>query len=272
MKAASVRRRLGRLLPSGDPAVAGMKETDLPAFQAIPQGYRHGRSIRDGYARGWGLEFGDLKARVAEDPLYRDAVDLAQGRTIQAEANRMNIFLLLKFFVGKLPPGAMVEFGAFKGGSAIFMARICAALHPGTQVYAFDTFAGMPQTDRTIDAHNANDFADVDFDELQAYVSSVGLRNLHLVRGTFEETAPQVLPEVGAIRLCHIDCDIRSAVLYSYEASLPHMVPGGYLVFDDALYSSCLGATEIVEDVLIRRDGLNSEQIYPHFVFRAGMP
>jgi hypothetical protein len=47
------------------------------------------------------------------------------------------------------------------------------------------------------------------------------------------------------------------------------MVPGGYMVFDDATYSSCLGATEAVETLAIRRDGLNSEQIYPHFVFRS---
>jgi hypothetical protein len=49
------------------------------------------------------------------------------------------------------------------------------------------------------------------------------------------------------------------------------MVPGGYLVFDDATVSSCLGATEAVEQILIRRDGLSSEQIFPHFVFRSGL-
>ena len=31
-------------------------------------------------------------------------------------------------------------------------------------------------------------------------------------------------------------------------------------------------ATEAVENLLIRRDGLNSEQIYPHFVFRSLHP
>jgi hypothetical protein len=25
---------------------------------------------------------------------------------------------------------------------------------------------------------------------------------------------------------------------------------------------------EVVEDLVIKRDGLNSEQVYPHFVFR----
>jgi hypothetical protein len=47
------------------------------------------------------------------------------------------------------------------------------------------------------------------------------------------------------------------------------MANGGYVAFDDAHTSSCLGATEAVEDLVIRGDGLNCEQIWPHFVFRA---
>jgi hypothetical protein len=137
------------------------------------------------------------------------------------------------------------------------------------QVYAFDTFAGMPETDADIDAHRAGDFKEVNYEELQDYIAEIGLANLKLVRGLFDETAPGALPAVGTIRLTHIDCDIRSAIAYSYDASRPYMVPGGYIVLDDALFSSCLGATEVVEDLMIRRDGLNSEQIYPHYVFRA---
>ncbi len=78
-----------------------------------------------------------------------------------------------------------------------------------------------------------------------------------------------MLERAGKVALAHIDCDILPSVRYSYEAVRPHMVEGGYLVFDDATMSSCIGATEAVEDLLIRRDGLNSEQIHPHFVFRA---
>jgi len=77
------------------------------------------------------------------------------------------------------------------------------------------------------------------------------------------------MEQAGKISLAHIDCDIAPAVKYSYEGVRPFMVDGGYMVFDDATVSSCIGATEVVEDLLIRRDGLNSEQIWPHFVFRA---
>lgn len=241
----------------------------LKALLSIPPNYRNGRSIRDGHVRGTGLQFGNLKNLIANDPLYQEALSIAAGRTIQYEENRMNIFLLMKFFFGNLPSGHIVEFGSFRGGSAIFMAKVCSILHPGMNVYAFDTFAGMPQTDSNIDAHRAGDFKDVDFDELNEYINSLGLTNLKLIRGMFEDTAPTALATIDGIRMAHIDCDIRSAVAYSYSASLPKMVPGGYIVFDDAIFSSCLGATEVVEDLVIRRDGLNSEQVYPHFVFRA---
>jgi hypothetical protein len=50
------------------------------------------------------------------------------------------------------------------------------------------------------------------------------------------------------------------------------MVDGGYIIFDDATTSTCIGATEVVEDLIIRRDGLNSEQAWPHFVFRTFQP
>lgn len=34
------------------------------------------------------------------------------------------------------------------------------------------------------------------------------------------------------------------------------------------MVADCLGAAEAMEDLLIRRDGLNSEQVFPHYVFR----
>jgi len=92
------------------------------------------------------------------------------------------------------------------------------------------------------------------------------------VKGLFEETAPALLAASPGVALSHIDCDIKSAVVFSYKACKPKMVTGGYYVFDDSVAPSCLGATEAVEEAVIQGDGLLSEQIYPHHVFRAGLP
>ncbi len=240
---------------------------------------RKGRSVKDGYARGWGLEYGGMREAVLADPIYTEAVSLAQGRTIQTEPCRMNLFLLAKYFLPKLleqsssGSGSIFEFGSFRGGSAIFLAAVCRCLGLNVRVYGLDTFAGMPPTDKNVDAHNAGDFSGVDLAELRAYVSECGLADsLEFVQGTFEETAPAALAGAAPLLLAHIDCDIRPSVAYAYEAVRPWMVPGGYVVFDDAHSSGCLGATEVVEDLVIRRDGLNCEQIWPHFVFRIWPP
>lgn len=239
----------------------------LPEFKSSSTCLK-GRDIRAGYQRGWGLQFGDLVGQLHRDRLYQEALRLAGARTLVAEINRMNIYLILRFAFYDLLPGHIVEFGAYKGGNAIFMAKICQELHPGTKIYAFDTFEGMPETDPGRDAHRKGDFNDAGYEEILRLIDKYKLDNLELVRGLFEDTAPSKLEEMGSIRLNHVDCDIYSAVKYSYECSKPYMVEGGYWVFDDSLYSSCIGAMEAVEETLIRRDGRHAEQVYPHLVFR----
>jgi predicted O-methyltransferase YrrM len=238
-------------------------------MSGIQPGVRNGRSVRDGYVRGWGLEFGDLADRIRGDPLYREAFEIASGRTVVSEARRMNLFLLLKFFLPRLGPGNIIEFGAYKAGNAAFMAHVARSVMPGTRVFALDTFTGMPATDRAVDAHSGGDFGDASLQEVQEFVDARGLDNVTLVAGRFEDTARDLVARHGPFRLAHIDCDIYSAVACAYETVRNAMQPGSYIVFDDATTSSCIGATEAVEQLVIRRDGLCSEQVYPHFVFRA---
>jgi len=240
----------------------------LPKIDVLPQGVSRGRNVYEGYQRGLGLQFGDLKKKILSDPLYKEAFKAAKNRTLVSEHNRMNIFLILRYFLDKIPFGHIVEYGSYLGGNAIFMAYVVDKLYPGMKVFALDSFEGMPETDKSVDAHNANDFSDVDYNKLVDYVEKLGLNNLELIKGYFEDTNAMVMQKAGDVCLAHIDCDIKPAVKYSYENVKPHMVDGGYIVFDDATVSSCIGATEVVEDLVIRRDGLNSEQIYPHFVFR----
>lgn len=241
----------------------------LPELRGLARGVRKGRNLYEGYQRGWGLQFGDLRRKVLKDPIYKEALALARGRTIVTEHNRMNVFLIMRFFLQSAEAGHIIEFGSYRGGNAIFMAYVASQLYPGVKIYALDSFEGMPATDKSADLHNEGDFRDVDLDELRDYVCKIGLTNLEFIKGYFETTSEPVLQKAGRIALAHIDCDILSSVRYSYEAVKPYMSNGGYIVFDDATVSSCIGATEIVEDLLVRRDGLNSEQIYPHFVFRS---
>jgi hypothetical protein len=241
----------------------------LPEFASIEKKLRFGRSVYAGYQRGWGLEFGGLREKVLADPVYQAASEVAGSRSVVSEPRRMNMFLLLKYYLGELPEGDVVEYGSYRGGNAVFMAHVAKELHPGMKIYALDTYEGMPDTDGAVDAHKAGDFGDANYQEIVDFVKSTGLDNLVLVKGLFEDTNADLMKKVKKVRMAHIDCDIKPAVEFCYENVKGNMVKGGYYVFDDATVSSCIGATEVIEDLVIRRDGLNSEQIWPHFVFRA---
>lgn len=231
----------------------------------IAPGVRRGREPLDGYRRGWGLQFGEVAAAVGGDELYQQALEVG-SQSIVADAKRMNLFLLMTRYLPKLQHRNIVEFGAYKGGNALFMAFVMRDIDPAAKVFALDTFEGMPATDQTRDAHSAGDFGDTDLASLIQTRDRLGLTNLVLVKGLFSDTFPD-LP--GPYGLAHIDCDIYSAVKYAQEAVWPRMTPGGYVVYDDADVSSCIGATEAVEEVI--QAGRHSEQVWPHFVFRAGL-
>jgi predicted O-methyltransferase YrrM len=247
------------------------QDYSLPEAHGVIDGISRGRVVREGYQRGWGLQFGDLKQKILDDPLYQQAAGNTADRMAHfSEHNRMNIYLLLRFFLARIPFGHIIEFGSFRGGSAIFMATICQKLYPDRLIWALDTFKGMPLTDKRVDAHNGGDFRATSLAEVQEAIAAAGLRNVRLVQGLFQDTATGTLAEAGTIALAHIDCDIKSACNYSRKVVAPHMVEGGYIVFDDATYSSCIGATEAVEE-MVQETGVFSEQIWPHFVFRHGL-
>lgn len=231
---------------------------------------RKGRSPREGYQRGWGLQFGQLKDQVHTHPLFQRALQAADGRSILELSRLENLFVIIAAFLQNLDAQDVIEFGVFRGGSSLFMATLLAELHPDARIYCLDTFSGMPETDKGIDAHSKGDFRDADLQGFRDQIRRLNLKNVEILEGQFENTFPTVMARGVRFGLAHIDCDIYSAVKYSQDAVWDHMVPGGYLVFDDATVSSCIGATQAVEELIMERK-LHSEQIWPHFVFRANL-
>ena len=104
--------------------------------------------------------------------------------------------------------------------------------------------------------------------KLKTIADQLDLDNLEWVPGLFEETFSDIARIHAPFVLAHIDCDIYDSMKYSYNAVKHFMVPGGYIVFDDPLFGTCLGAFQAVEDEVIRKDGLSAEQVYPHLVYR----
>jgi predicted O-methyltransferase YrrM len=232
---------------------------------SVTPGVRNGRNVLEGYQRGWGLQFGGLREKITAERLFRHAVDNSTIQSWVSVPNRANIYLILTRFLPALGSQDIVEFGTFKGGNAIFMALVLKEVAPRAKIYALDTYEGMPETDKTIDAHSKNEFSEASLDAFRDEIDRLKLSNLIPIKGLFQDTFPKL---EGPFGFAHVDCDIYSAVKYSQDAVWPKMCVGGYIAYDDACVSSCLGATQAVEE-LIQERGIHSEQIYPHFVFRS---
>ena len=153
-------------------------------------------------------------------------------------------------YVARAPlPGAFVECGVWKGGSAMVAALTFQELgDPPRDFYLYDTYEGMVEpTARDISFRNqaphrewskirgtdhnlfcANSLADA-----TASLASTGYPadRLHFVQGKVEDTIPGAIPDsIAILRLVHL---------------YPRLVRGGVLIIDD--YGHWRGAREAVD-------------------------
>lgn len=124
--------------------------------------------------------------------------------------------------------GAIVEFGAFKGGTTAWLARV--AEHLGltdSQVIGFDSWAGFPPRRSVLDLYQHPRCVFTDLDAVRAYTEPLGVE---LVAGDIAETYRQL--EGRPLLLCFFDTDNYSPARAALELCAEQLVIGGNVVFD----------------------------------------
>ncbi len=232
----------------------------------VPASLHNGRNVVAGTARGWGLQFGGLERALEDDPLYQESFRLVEKKLLLHPMYLKNLFMLLKYGI-KNKGGDMIEFGSYRCGTAIFLAKVAQGLGYTGKIYALDTFEGIPKTNEKVDFHLKGDFKSPDFKLLTDNICNLGLKNLVLVKGLFEETLPVLLPMMQKVVLAHIDCDVEASTRYAVLSIEKKMHAQGYMVVDDVSNPACLGVMQAVEETLCKR-GFHAEQAWPHFVYR----
>jgi O-methyltransferase len=141
--------------------------------------------------------------------------------------------------------GDFWECGVYRGGTARMLAEFLGRkAQTGVKLHLFDTFAGMPETDREVDIHRKGDFSDT---SLAAVKQVVG-------RGQTVEFHPGWIPDSfrgmpdGPIALAHVDVDIYQSVLDCCRFIYPRLPAGGVMVFDDYGFPTCPGARKAVDE------------------------
>jgi len=152
-------------------------------------------------------------------------------------------------------PGQIAEIGAYRGGSAFFIASVCATAAIGRDVPfdVFDTFEGHPEN--AVSEHDpdqqAGHFNATSYDDVRAYLSRFAQVRVH------KGDILTVLPGLGEAkyRLVHIDTDLYLPTKRCLEYFGPRVSSNGVIVLDDYGSGKCEGVRTAAGEYLDTNDG-----------------
>lgn len=157
-----------------------------------------------------------------------DAPALVPSYATGYDHTRVHMFQYLRAAAANGLSGAIVEFGAFKGGTTAWLARVAQRLGLRSKVIAFDSWAGFPPRRTALDMYEHPRCVFSDMNAVRSYLEPLGVE---LVEGDITETAPIRLRD-ERILLAFVDTDNYSPAKSALESVLPNLVLGGAIVLD----------------------------------------
>ncbi len=108
---------------------------------------------------------------------------------------------------------------------------------PEREVWAFDSFTGLPKPgERDSDADDGWEGTVVGSEEKlkEGFAQYAGgMDRLHVVKGWFHETFPQVVDQIDQIAVLHIDADFHDPCRLVLDTFYDKVSPGGFVAVDD---------------------------------------
>lgn len=200
------------LVVAADDDKEGLLLAALPFIQGTPKvivaGYRH-LAFRDPV---FAEELAQLLVPSMANGYPNTLIHLYQ---CLANAARLNL------------RGVVAEFGMFKGGTTMFLARVIKRLGQDWRMIGFDTFGGFPPRRSPLDMY---DHPGCVFTDLPAVLRYLDGHNVEIVVGDIVETCERLKEE--DLVLSFIDTDNYSSAKAALELVRERTVVGGAIVFD----------------------------------------
>jgi O-methyltransferase len=163
-------------------------------------------------------------------------------------------------------PGAILEVGAWRGGSGAILAQRATDLGIAEPVYICDTWEGIVKTGEIDRYYRDGKHDDASISDVRTLIDQLGLANVKLLQGIFpDETADQVGEE--RLRLVHIDVDVYRSAADVLDWAWERLSPEGVVVFDDYGCPATPGVTQLVNEVRSRDDRFFLHNLNGHAVF-----
>ncbi|MDR1490883.1 MAG: TylF/MycF family methyltransferase [Desulfovibrio sp.] len=153
---------------------------------------------------------------------------------------------LLKTIQEKNVPGAIIEFGVFKGDNLKCIIDICDKILLQRDIYGFDSFEGLPAVhpDHDLQCWHKGQYV-ADFHSVEKRLNADKRHNINIIQGWFKDSLAQeqalCIKEVAYAR---IDCDLYQPAVECLEYLTSRLVDNSILVFDDWTYDLNKGETK----------------------------
>ena len=128
----------------------------------------------------------------------------------------------------------IIEFGVASAGLTIILAHFLKKIGSKRKIIGCDTFEGFPYDDKyEFNRHRKCECCGIKFDQILEKIKKYDVNDkIVLVKGMFEETLYQKLSD-KKYSLVFIDCDLYDSTKISLDYSLPRLVKGGIIAFDE---------------------------------------
>jgi O-methyltransferase len=175
-----------------------------------------------------------------------DARKREEGRDWPANAETMvglrrldNVQYCVETVVRDGVPGDLLEAGVWRGGTAIFMRAVLAALGDADRrVWVADSFEGLPPPDPSNpadadDIHSTLTQLAVDVDTVRGNFERYGLLDdrVRFLKGWFSDTLPTA--PVESLAVLRADADMYGSTMDILNALYPKVSAGGFVIIDD---------------------------------------
>ena len=181
------------------------------------------------------------------DSLFNEMYTAIQEFTLVDTYRRFQLWKLIEQS-SKLPKGAIIEIGVWRGGTGALIAKQVKECGILSQVYLCDTFTGIVKSGSEDATYKVGDFSDTTKQVVENLIfKQMNLDNVQILEGIFPDDTSHEIDDLQ-FRFCHIDVDVYQSAKDIVDWIWDRMVPGGIIVYDDYGFMACDGITKFVEE------------------------
>ena len=176
------------------------------------------------------------------------------GYTMVGHRRLENVQMCLEDVLKNHVPGDLVETGAWRGGTTIFMRALLKAFDvTDRKAWVADSFEGLPVPKDKEDGVNLSevDMLKVSLEQVRSNFEKFGLLDgqVEFLKGWFCDTLPDA--PINKIAILRLDGDLYSSTMDSLENLYGKVSKSGYVIIDD--YNSWPSCMKAVTDFLASR-------------------